>query len=331
MRHFDVMRGHFSNTTLLRSRLLKAARDWFEKESFLEISVPHITGATGSCEWFPNAMEVAMFDEKGDEKSMFLRQTGQLYLEAFTLIHNRVFTIGPSFRQERKVTDRHLCEFTLIEFEGRDFELNGLMDLIESIIKAMYQAASELIANDQLKSYHINTFNRIKYIDAVDLLQKTGQEIEFGDDLGAVEELALCRLLGNLPTFVTHYPSDPKPKEGGVIKFFSMKRAGDETLCCDLLLPEVGESVGGAVREGSATKCKEQFEESYMYGHLVERNVDPKQFDWYFQVLEEDTGQSSGCGIGFERVVQSILATEQKNVSIKGAIELPRSPEFLVP
>lgn len=331
MRHFSVARGEFKRTTLLRSSLLKAARDWFDRNSFMETCVPHITGATGSCEWFPNAMPVTMFDDLGDKAAMFLRQTGQLYLEAFTVAHNRVFTIGPSFRQERKVTNRHLCEFTLIEFEGRDFELTGLMDNIESLIKAMYKASTQYFPNFVLERYVQESFKRIKYADAVTLLKDNGMDLEYGDDLENAEEHALCRLLDGMPVFVTHYPAEPKPKEGGVIKFFSMKREGGETLCCDLLLPMVGESVGGAVREGSAQLCQKQFEESYMYDHLVDAGVDPKQFGWYFEVLDQEPGQSSGCGIGFERVVQSILATEQHDVSIKQAVELPRSPEYLVP
>lgn len=68
-----------------------------------------------------------------------------------------------------------------------------------------------------------------------------------------------------------------------------------------------------------------------MYDHLVERGVDPAQFNWYFEILDQEEGQSSGCGIGFERVVQSIQATEQATSSIKAAVELPRSPEYLVP
>ena len=331
MRHFSVANGDFKKTTLLRSNLLKAARDWFERNSFVETCVPHITGATGSCEWFPNAMPVTMYNDAGDQTAMFLRQTGQLYLEAFTVAHNRVFTIGPSFRQERKVTNRHLCEFILIEFEGRDFELDGLMDNIESLIKAMYKEAGRVYPSGLLQKYVADPFKRIKYADAVELLKSHGVELEYGDDFGNAEEHALCRILDGMPVFVTHYPSDPKPKEGGVIKFFSMKRDNGETLCCDLLLPMVGESVGGAVREGSAELCKKQFEESYMYDHLVDAGVDPKQFGWYFEVLDQEPGQSSGCGIGFERLVQSILATEQQDVSIKLAVELPRSPEYLVP
>lgn len=331
MRHLAVCHGEFFRTSSLRSKLLRSARDWFAQNGFLEIQVPHITGATGSCEWFPNAMPVTMYDDAGAESSMFLRQTGQLYLEAFTVVHNRVYTIGPSFRQERKVTDRHLCEFTLIEFEGRDFELDGLMDYIESLIKAMYASALNLFSGPVLESYIMKSFNRITYRDAIALLQKHGSAISHGDDFGSDEEKAICRILNNLPTFVTHYPSDPRPKEGGVIKFFSMKRDNGVTLCCDLLLPHAGESVGGAVREGCSNTCRKQFKESYMYDHLVERGVDPAQFNWYFEVLGQSDGQSAGCGIGFERVVQSILATEMENSSIKAAVELPRSPEFLVP
>lgn len=331
MRHFSVAEGEFRQTTQLRSQLLSATRRWFDNNSFLEICVPHITGATGSCEWFPNAMPVTMYDSSGDEAIMFLRQTGQLYLEAFTLPHNRVYTIGPSFRQERKVTSRHLCEFTLIEFEGRDFELSGLMDNIESLVKTMYSEATTFFTNSLLQTYVDQPFQRIRYDEAVLLLQKNGIDIVHGDDFGNTEEHTLCRVFGQLPTFVTHYPSDPRPKEGGVIKFFSMKRENGHTFCCDLLLPMVGESVGGAVREGSASLCKKQFEESYMYDHLIEAGVEPDQFGWYFDVLDKGEGQSSGCGIGFDRVVQSILATESDNVSIKSAVELPRAPDYLVP
>lgn len=331
MRHVSVLRGDFQKTTQLRASLLAAARKWFAENSFLEINVPHITGATGSCEWFPNAMPVKMYNAAGGELNMFLRQTGQLYLEAFTQAHNRVYTIGPSFRQERKVTDRHLCEFTLIEFEGRDFELDGLMDLIEELLKAMYDAAWEFSGNDSLSRYVELPFNRLEYGAAIELLQQHNHTIFHGDDLGSAEELALCEILDQRPTFVTMYPADPKPKAGGVIKFFSMKRRGEQTLCCDLLLPHVGESVGGAVREGHDEICRRQFRESYMFDHLAEAGVDPAQFDWYFEVLKNGKGQSSGCGIGFERMIQSVLALENTGLGIKAAVELPRAPDYLAP
>ena len=331
MRHLQVTRGDFVRVSSLRALLLKKARDWFDNHHFMEIQVPHITGATGSCEWFPNAIPVTMFDPGGLEREMFLRQTGQLYLEAFTVAHNRVYTIGPSFRQEHKVTDRHLCEFTLIEFEARDFELDGLMNNIELLIKALYRESMALYDNDTLRHYVTEPFNRVPYAEVIKILRQNGFNIMYGDDLGSAEEQALCAILNNLPTFVTHYPADPRPQQGGVIKFFSMKRQEDITLCCDLLLPRVGESVGGAVREGNPEVCRKQFLESYMFDHIVQKGVDPDQFSWYFETLGQAEGQSSGCGIGFERVVQSIIASEAESSSIKAAVELPRSPEYLNP
>lgn len=335
MRHLDVTGGKFVKLTRMRAAMLRAARQWFDDHNFTEVPCPHITGATGSCEWFPNAMPVTMFDTAGAEKDMFLRQTAQLYLEGFTQAHNRVYTIGPSFRQERKATTRHLSEFTLIELEGRDFELPGLLENIEAVVKVMLEAASDYGDPVVVSKWLNQPFNRIKYADAVKLLNNAGFSVEDGDDLGHDEETKLCELLGGLPTFVTHYPAILMPeKEGQVIKFFSMKRdvAKNETICADLLLPEVGEAVGSAVREGNPKVCEQQFKDSIMYKHMLDRGVDPGQFDWYFEVLSKsaDNHQSSGCGIGFERVVQSVLATRGIKQSIKDAIEIPRAPDFLM-
>ncbi|MFQ5608421.1 MAG: amino acid--tRNA ligase-related protein [Candidatus Zixiibacteriota bacterium] len=338
MRHLDVTSGKYVELTAMRARLLKAARDWFDAHSFTEVPCPHITGATGSCEWFPNAMPVTMYDLEGDEKDMFLRQTAQLYLEGFTHAHNRVYTIGPSFRQERRATNRHLCEFTLIELEGRDFELPGLLEHIEGVVKAMFEAAIDYGSQEILSKFINSPFNQIRYSEALELLRGVGHEIDNGDDFNPEQELKICELLGGLPTFVTHFPAilDPS-RPGQAIKFFSMKRdvEADETICADLLLPEVGEAVGSAVREGDPEVCKSQFEASIMHRHMVERGVDPNQFSWYFEVLGKSNGkypypQSSGCGIGFERVVQCVLATNGERQSIKNAVEIPRAPDFLM-
>lgn len=333
MRHLDITKGHYKDLTALRGNLLKDARDWFYRKKYLEIPCPHITGATGSCEWFPNAMNVEMYDELGANKEMFLRQTAQLYLEAYTQIHNRVYTIGPSFRQERKVTDRHLCEFTLIEFESRDNDLWGLLDDIESLIKTMFCVGFDYGNKTELTKYIDNKFIRVKYKDTIQDLKSFGFDIEYGDDLKQEHEIAICKGYGNLPVFITHYPTcldsnDPNK----VIKFFSMKRdlKKNETICADLLLPYVGESVGGAVREGNVGICKLQLLSSIMFKHMKERGISAKNFDWYFEVLAQATDhkQSAGCGIGFERVVQCILS-DKKSCSIKNAIEIPRSPEYL--
>jgi asparaginyl-tRNA synthetase len=139
--------------------------------------------------------------------------------------------------------------------------------------------------------------------------------------------------------FLTEYPSDPRPKQGGVIKFFSMERKNKKngscessisevTECCDLLLPNVGETVGGAVRVGNPETIKKQFKESLMFEHIKQTGLDPeKEFDWYFETILDDKTQSAGCGIGFERLIQFIMKAQ----SIKECVEFPRSPDFITP
>ena len=126
-----------------------------------------------------------------------------------------------------------------------------------------------------------------------------------------------------------------------MIKFFSMQRAKNNgngstcsekpdeiTICCDLLLPNVGETVGGAVRVGNPETIKKQFKESLMFEHIKQVGLDPeKEFDWYFETILDDDTQSAGCGIGFERMIQFITQAQ----SIKDCVEFPRSPDFVKP
>lgn len=335
-RHLDITQGRYKHLTELRARMLKATRDWFYINKYLEVPCPHITGATGSCEYFPNAMALTMYQDNGDKHNMFLRQTSQLYLEAFIPTHKKVFSIGSSFRQERKVTNRHLCEFTLIEFETEDLEgLSGLMDSIESLVKVMYTAGNIYGDEDVLSGYVNNPFKRITYRQALNALNEhSGYSLAFGYDFKNEHESWLCEYYEG-PTFITLFPpsldSDNPEK---VIKFFSMKRnlKNGYTLCADLLLPKSGESVGAAIREGDPKVCKEQLQESIMLKHMKEMGIDESDFDWYFEVLSSTPPEynSAGCGLGFERIVQSILGTlTDGEVSIKNAIEIPRSPEYL--
>lgn len=329
MRHLDITNGKFKELTELRARSLDCVRNWFKAKKYIEISCPHITGVTGSCEWFPNAMEINMFDEEDDDKLMFMRQTAQLYLEGFTHIHNRVYTIGPSFRQERGISPRHLSEFTLIEFEERNVSLDELMDGIEDLVKTIFFSAA-IYLKDYTWADMKKKYPRIKYRTAINKLNEhSPYSIPFGYDLKADHEKWLCEYYGG-PVFITHYPvclnsEDPNK----VIKFFSMKRdlKTHETICADLLLPGVGESVGSAVREGNAGICKLQLIESIMFKHMKDKGITLDDFNWYFEVLKKAVRgtHSAGCGIGFERVLQCILGTD----TIKDTIEIPRAPEYL--
>jgi asparaginyl-tRNA synthetase len=344
MRHKEVLNGRMKDLTRIRAIALGAIRRWFEDNGYLEVIPPTLTGATGSCEWFPNAIGVEMTDELGNPRKVFLRQTAQLHLEPMTVAHNRVYTIGQSFRYERQVTSRHLWEFTLVEFEGRDFGLTGLMDQLESMFKAVFKAVLEKSGNGyrpNLADYIEKPFSRLTYDEGIEVLRDNGVTIRYGEDFTSHDEQILVSLTGGAPLFLTEYPSDPRPKQGGVIKFFSMQRAErngngskcaespDEiTVCCDLLLPNVGETVGGAVRVGNPEMIRKQFKESLMFEHIRQIGLDPeKEFNWYFETILDDNTQSAGCGIGFERLIQFITRAQ----SIKECVEFPRSPDYVMP
>jgi asparaginyl-tRNA synthetase len=332
MRHLDVLKGEMKDLTIVRATVLAAMRRWFEENGYLEVVPPTLTGATGSCEWFPNAISVEMTDELGNPRTVFLRQTAQLHLEPMTLAHNRVYTIGKSFRYERQVTTRHLWEFTLVEFEGRDFNLDGLMDQLESLFKFCFRAVLNKEGNGyrrNLADYIGRPFSRISYREAIEILHGHGVTIGYGEDLSSHDEQILVSLTGGSPLFLTNYPGDPRPRQGGVIKFFSMARKMDGvTDCCDLLLPGVGETVGGAVRVGNPETVRRQFKESLMYEHIKQAGLDPeKEFEWYFDTILDDETRSAGCGIGFERLIQFIMQAQ----SIKDCVEFPRSPDYVMP
>jgi asparaginyl-tRNA synthetase len=332
MRHLEVLQGQMRDLTIVRAMVLGAMRRWFEDNNYIEVIPPTLTGATGSCEWFPNAISIEMVDELGNPRQVFLRQTAQLHLEPMTVAHNRVYTVGKSFRYEKQITTRHLWEFTLVEFEGRDFRLDGLMDQLESMFKACFEAVLNKNGNGyrkNLATYIDRPFSRISYGDAVEILRGHGVTIGYGEDFSSHDEQILVSLTGGSPLFLTKYPGEPRPKQGGVIKFFSMARNGaGVTECCDLLLPGVGETVGGAVREGNPDIVRKQFKESLMYEHIKQAGLDPdKEFAWYFDTILDDDTCSSGCGIGFERLIQFVMQAQ----SIKDCVEFPRSPDFVWP
>lgn len=344
MRHMEILNGQLNDLTLIRATALSAIRKWFEENSYLEVIPPTMTGATGSCEWFPNAIDFEMIDELGNPRRMFLRQTAQLHLEPLTVAHNRVYTIGQSFRYEKQITSRHLWEFTLIEFEGRDFGLEGLMNQIEALFKACFTAVLEKQGNGyrpNLADYIEKPFSKLTYDQGIEVLRDNGVTIRYGEDLTSHDEQILVSLTGGAPLFLTEYPADPRPKQGGVIKFFSMERKNRNgngsgeceptsrvTECCDLLLPNVGETVGGAVRVGRPDIIRRQFKESLMFEHIKQAGLDPeREFNWYFDTILEDDTQSAGCGIGFERLIQFLMRSQ----SIKDCVEFPRSPDFITP
>ena len=292
------------NKNLIKTRalLLKNLREFFDKEGFIEVIPPVLVGATGACE---NVSTVFSLDYFG--KKAFLAQTTQLFLEWY--IYNgidRVYSVNKSFRAEPRITTRHQTEFTLVEFEAKDWNLDDLINF-------------ECRLLDHIKGEFVNV-DRIIYDGAIYELKKAGLNVEWGDDLSSEAEQILTQNHG--VTIVTHYPAK--------IKFFNMKLFPDTEIvdCCDLLLPGVGEAIGGSVRESDYSTLVKRLSESDMLKHLIEAGGRESDFQWYLDLIKNNPNvHRAGAGIGLDRVVQWLTGAH----SIKECVEFPRDAKTLIP
>ena len=295
---------------LVEASLLRGARKYFDANEFTEIVVPHLTRATGACENVATMFTVDHFGE-----NVYLAQTGQLYLEVLTPFLKKVWCIGPSFRAEPSVDERHLTEFTLVELEF-DGNLRELIHHIENVIYSMIQEALatrgrelQLLGVDKTRIDVRPPFKKVTYTEAVEQLSSHG--VRWGDDLKSQHERALVELFGNQPLFITHYPK--------AIKFFNMKQnAYDSKIVdsTDLILPFSGEAVGAAEREHEYEPLLQRLKDSNMLKQLVERGGDIHDFDWYLEFYRQNGGTPhAGCGIGLNRVTQYILGSSDIRAS----------------
>jgi len=304
-RHKLLSKPELSAVVKIEASLLRGARRYFEEHGFVEVVVPHLTRATGACENIATMFEVDYFG-----KRRYLSQTAQLYLEVLTPFLGKVWCIGPSFRAEPSVDERHLTEFTLIELEfAGDF--GQLLEHIEGVICSMVgcvlaerEKELELLGVDADRLKRVGKpFEKITYTEAVGLLADYG--VKWGDDLKSAHEKALVQMVGNKPLFVTHFPK--------AIKFFNM-RENDENPAvvnsADLLLPMSGEAVGAAEREYRYEKLFERLVNSTMFKQLVEKGGSIEDFNWYLEFYKEHRVLHSGCGIGLNRVTQFVLGAE---------------------
>lgn len=300
-RSTDTLNGNaLAAIVQVEAALLKGARAYFDKEGFTEVVVPHITKATGSCENINTLFETDYFGQ-----TAYLVQTGQLYLEAIIPKLGNVYCIGPSFRAEPSVDDRHLTEFTLVEIEfPGDFE--QLLAHIEGTLGSMFSTA-KIEAEHALDYLGVGTehlkkkpFNRITYTQAVEELKNHG--VQWGDDLKSAHEHYLVKQHGNIPLFITHYPE--------AIKFFNMRENEQNhsvVNSADLILPYGGEAVGSAEREYKHERLQKRLANSVMMKQLESRGGSITDFDWYMDLVKQHGKLHAGCGIGLNRVTQYVL------------------------
>lgn len=312
-RHLWIRSRRQHATLLIRNEIIRATYEFFNKEGFIKIDAPILTGSApeGTTELF----ETDYFGTPA-----FLSQTGQLYGEAGAMAFGKIFTFGPTFRAEKSKTRRHLTEFWMIEPEMAFVSHEESLDIQEAYVKYLIQAvldnqryALEVLERDTalLEKYVTEPFKRVTYDDAIALLQEKEAEndyehIEWGDDFGSPHETFVSNYYG-VPTFIMNYPK--------AIKAFYMKphpTRDDVVICADLIAPEgYGEIIGGSERA---------IDYDYLKAKVEEYGLPEEEYSWYLDLRKYGTVPHSGFGLGLERAVTFITG----NKHIREAIPFPR-------
>ncbi|MDP2631510.1 MAG: amino acid--tRNA ligase-related protein [Candidatus Uhrbacteria bacterium] len=330
------------NTLRIEAATFKAARSFFEDQGFIETFPPRIVRASGACENIDTLFEVRVdgdhkwFEPKGKSSNAYLAQTGQLYLEAFVPLVQRVFCVGPSFRAESAIDNRHMTEFTMLEIEFA----GGFNDLLEQI-EGMVSHVAHVIANtrDHLEinetertrlSSCPSKFARLTYDQAIQELKDAGEIIKWGDDINSTREQMLVEKLGNQPIFITHFPDPMMYPDIEVEKFFNMlpdpERKG-RVQSADLILPVAGESVGAAARVHEADELIDRLTKSKMFARLKNRGGSLDDFSWYIEQNKKNGAvPHAGCGFGMARILKWIHGTDD----IRTAVTFPQNKAILI-
>lgn len=336
--HLRVRSNTFGAAFRVRNALTHAIHLFFQERDFLYVQTPVIT--TSDCEGAGQMFNVTTLnmqqpprtaDGKVDwqqdffAKPAYLTVSGQLEGEIFASAFSKVYTFGPTFRAENSNTPRHLAEFWMIEPEMAFYQLNDNMRLAEEFLKYIIRYVLEQCREDleffnqfieksvlaTLEHVAESDFGHMSYSDAVAELKKSGKTWEFpvqwGNDLQTEHERYLSEEVFKKPVIVTDYPKDIKA-------FYMRLNEDDKTVrAMDVLVPRVGEIIGGSQRE-------ERYE--VLLRRLRETGLDEKPYWWYLDLRRYGTVPHSGFGLGLERMMMYL--TGLKN--IRDVIPFPRTP-----
>ena len=322
----------------VRSRLAFAIHQFFQERGFVYVHTPIITGS--DCEGAGELFRVTTLDPKNpphlpdgeidDAKDFFARRTyltvsGQLEAEAFACALSKVYTFGPTFRAENSNTSRHANEFWMIEPEMAFCDLQGDMDLAEELVKYLVRDIREncpdeigLFAKfvdkgllERLEFVVDRPFQRISYTEAVELLQKSGEKFEFpveyGLNLQSEHERWLTEKHFKSPITVFNYPKEIKPF------YMRLNDDGKTVTAMDLLVPGIGEIVGGSQREERL---------DVLEANLRRHNMNLMDYKWYLDLRRYGTVPHSGFGLGFERMLMFVTGV----ANIRDVIPFARTP-----
>ena len=336
--HLRPRSNLFSAVFRVRSLAAYAVHKFFQEKGFVYVNTPIITGS--DCEGAGEMFRITTLDlnniprtEDGNvdfSKDFFGKPTnltvsGQLSAECYALAFRNVYTFGPTFRAEDSNTARHAAEFWMIEPEMAFADLTDNMDVAEEMVKyiinyVMENAPEEMefFNNfvdkglfDRLNNVVNNEFVRITYTEAIDLLLKSGEKFQYpvkwGIDLQTEHERFLTEKIFKKPVFVTNYPKE--------IKAFYMRMNEDNktVAAMDLLVPGVGEIIGGSQREERLERLEKRMEEL---------GLKKEDYWWYLELRKYGETKHSGYGLGFERIIMYMTGVE----NIRDVIPFPRTP-----
>ena len=329
----------FNAVFRVRSVLSYAIHKFFQEKGFVYVHTPIITGSDceGAGEMFTvTAMDmdnpIKTEDGKVDFSQDFfgkpshLTVSGQLDVETFAHAFRNVYTFGPTFRAENSNTVKHAAEFWMVEPEICFADLKDAMDLAEEMIKyiisyvrenapeemAFFNQFIDTNLFERLDNVVNSDFARISYTDAVKELEKVNDKFEFpvswGTDLQTEHERYLSEKLFGKPVFVTDYPKE--------IKAFYMKLNpdGKTVAACDLLVPGIGEIIGGSQREDDFDKLSTR---------IHELGLNEKDYWWYLDLRRYGSCVHSGYGLGFERMMMYLTGMQ----NIRDVLPFPRTPK----
>ena len=331
----------FSAVFRVRSEAAYAIHKFFNEQGFVYVHTPIITGS--DCEGAGEMFQVTTLDMakpkldkdgKIDYKEDFfgvkasLTVSGQLNAETYALSFGNVYTFGPTFRAEKSNTARHAAEFWMIEPEMAFADLNDDMDMAEKMVKyiinyVMNSCPEELeflnkfVDNgllDRLNNVVNNEFVRLTYTEAISILEKHKDKFEFpvfwGCDLQSEHERYLTEVVYQKPVFLTDYPKE--------IKAFYMRLNDDgkTVAASDLLVPGIGELIGGSQREERLDVLKQK---------MTDFNLNEEDYWWYLNLRKFGGVTHSGFGLGFERMVMYLTGVS----NIRDVIPFPRTVDNL--
>ena len=336
--HLRPRTNTFGAVMRVRNRLSYAIHNFFQDQGFVYLHTPIITA--NDCEGAGEIFQVTtlnpgsppMLDGSVDYSQDFfgektgLTVSGQLEGEVFAMALSEIYTFGPTFRAENSNTSRHLSEFWMVEPEMAFYDLEDDMGLAENFLRYLLKDSLENCSEDleffdkqidktilgRHREIVDKKFERISYSEAVQLLEKSNKKfnysVKWGSNLQSEHERYISEEVFNNPVVIYDYPEEIKPF------YMKINDDGKTVRAMDVLLPKLGEIIGGSQREDD-------------YDVLVKRmkskNLNSEDYNWYLDLRRFGSAPHAGFGLGFERLVQFVTGIE----NIRDVIPFPRTPK----